>query len=421
MINKDIINAFKILATEKGIDKTNLSSIIEDLFINIIRKKYGEEYENFNVIVNMEKGEIEIYQQKTVVKEVVDDVLEINLAEARKVEKGMNVGDMFIEVVNPQNFGRRLINNAKQFFNQSLRDIEKQSIYDEYSGKIGEIIIGSVQQIQKERIFVNCENKELILPKSEQIPSDRYRRGESIRAIIKKVDINNRGPEVTISRSDNQFLEKLFHLEVPEIGDDIIEIKGVARVPGDRSKIIVYSSDKRIDAVGACVGMKGMRIQSIVRELNGEKIDIINWSNEPEILITRALSPAQPVDLYIDVDKRYVIAVFQEEDLPIAIGRNGQNVKLVSSITGFSVDAMSVDEYNNRHNTETDSDNISSNSIAEIEGLSDKIKNILIENGMLSLDDFIQKETELSNIKGIGPKTLDKIRKIVQTIEHSEQ
>ena len=421
MINKDIINAFKILATEKGIDKTNLSSIIEDLFINIIRKKYGEEYENFNVIVNMEKGEIEIYQQKTVVKEVVDDVLEINLAEARKVEKGMNVGDMFIEVVNPQNFGRRLINNAKQFFNQSLRDIEKQSIYDEYSGKIGEIIIGSVQQIQKERIFVNCENKELILPKSEQIPSDRYRRGESIRAIIKKVDINNRGPEVTISRSDNQFLEKLFHLEVPEIGDDIIEIKGVARVPGDRSKIIVYSSDKRIDAVGACVGMKGMRIQSIVRELNGEKIDIINWSNEPEILITRALSPAQPEDLYIDVDKRYVIAVFQEEDLPIAIGRNGQNVKLVSSITGFSVDAMSVDEYNNRHNTETDSDNISSNSIAEIEGLSDKIKNILIENGMLSLDDFIQKETELSNIKGIGPKTLDKIRKIVQTIEHSEQ
>ena len=421
MINKDIINAFKILATEKGIDKTNLSSIIEDLFINIIRKKYGEEYENFNVIVNMEKGEIEIYQQKTVVKEVVDDVLEINLAEARKVEKGMNVGDMFIEVVNPQNFGRRLINNAKQFFNQSLRDIEKQSIYDEYSGKIGEIIIGSVQQIQKERIFVNCENKELILPKSEQIPSDRYRRGESIRAIIKKVDINNRGPEVTISRSDNQFLEKLFHLEVPEIGDDIIEIKGVARVPGDRSKIIVYSSDKRIDAVGACVGMKGMRIQSIVRELNGEKIDIINWSNEPEILITRALSPAQPEDLYIDVDKRYVIAVFQEEDLPIAIGRNGQNVKLVSSITGFSVDAMSVDEYNNRHNTETDSDNISSNSIAEIEGLSDKIKNILIENGILSLDDFIQKETELSNIKGIGPKTLDKIRKIVQTIEHSEQ
>ena len=166
MINKNIIEAFKIVATEKGIDKTNLSTIIEDLFVNLIRKRYGEEYENFNVIVNMEKGEIEIYQHKTVVKEVEDTVTEINLEDARKVEKGLNLGDMYIEVIDPQNFGRRLINNAKQFFNQSLRDIEKQSIFDEYSTKIGEIIIGSVQQIQKERIFVNCENKELILPKA---------------------------------------------------------------------------------------------------------------------------------------------------------------------------------------------------------------------------------------------------------------
>ena len=166
MINKNIIEAFKIVATEKGIDKTNLSTIIEDLFVNLIRKRYGEEYENFNVIVNMEKGEIEIYQHKTVVKKVEDTVTEINLEDARKVEKGLNLGDMYIEVIDPQNFGRRLINNAKQFFNQSLRDIEKQSIFDEYSTKIGEIIIGSVQQIQKERIFVNCENKELILPKA---------------------------------------------------------------------------------------------------------------------------------------------------------------------------------------------------------------------------------------------------------------
>jgi N utilization substance protein A len=414
LINKDIIDAFKIVATEKGIDKTNLSSIIEDLFINIIKKKYGEEYDNFSVIVNMEKGEIEIYQQKTVVKEVVDKVLEINLADARKVEKGLNVGDMFIEVINPQNFGRRLINNAKQFFNQSLRDIEKQSIFDEYSGKIGEIIIGSVQQIQKERIFVTCDNKELILPKSEQIPSDRYRRGESLRAIIKKVDINSRGPEVMISRSDNQFLEKLFHLEVPEIGDDIIEIKGVARVPGDRSKIIVYSSDKRIDAVGACVGMKGMRIQSIVRELNGEKIDIINWSNEPEILITRALSPAQPVDLYIDEEKRYVIAVFQDEELPIAIGRNGQNIKLVSSITGFSIDAMSIDEYNEKHNANSENDNRDLNSISDLDGISDKIKKTLIENGVDTVHDFIKKEIEVSNLKGIGPMTIEKIKKLVK-------
>ena len=415
MINKDIIEAFKVVATEKGIDKTNLSSIIEDLFTNLIKKRYGEEYENFNVIVNMEKGEIEIYQQKTVVKEVDDEVLEISLDEARKVEKGLNLGDMFIEVIDPQKFGRRLINNAKQFFGQSLRDIEKQSIFDEYSTKIGEIIIGSVQQIQKERIFVNCENKELILPKSEQIPSDRYRRGESLRAIIKKVDINNRGPEVTISRADNQFLEKLFALEVPEISDDIIEIKGVSRAPGDRSKIIVHSSDKRIDAVGACVGMKGMRIQSIVRELNGEKIDIINWSNEPEILITRALSPSQPVDLYIDEDKRYVIAVFEDEDLPIAIGRNGQNIKLVSSITGYTVDAISINEYNKEGKVDE-----GSNLIEDSNEISDKIKKALFAENIITFNDFLENPEIIKGIKGFGPKTIEKIEKLAKSIITNE-
>ena len=416
MINKDIIEAFKIVATEKGIDKTNLSSIIEDLFTNLIKKRYGEEYENFSVIVNMEKGEIEIYQQKTVVKNIKDSVLEISLEDARKVEKGLNLGDMYVEVVDPQNFGRRLINNAKQFFNQSLRDIEKQSIFEEYSTKIGEIIIGSVQQIQKERIFVNCENKELILPKSEQIPTDRYRRGEALRAMIKSVDINNRGPEVTISRSDDQFLEKLFALEVPEINDDIIEIKGVARSPGDRSKIIVHSSDKRIDAVGACVGMKGMRIQSIVRELNGEKIDIINWSKEPEILITRALSPCQPVDLYIDEEKHYVIAVFEQEDLPIAIGRNGQNIKLVSSITGYTVDAIGVDEYNKKEGETI----VDSEKIEDCAKISDKIKKALTLEGILTFEDFINNEDSVKGIKGLGPKTIEKIKDMAKSLTENE-
>lgn len=416
MINKAIIEAFKVVAKEKGIDSTNLSSIIEDLFVNLIKKRYGEDYQNFNVIVNMEKGEIEIYQHKTVVEGVTDEITEIKLEDAQKVEKGLGVGDMYIEVIDPQEFGRRLINNAKQFLNQSLKDIEKQSIFDEYSDKIGEVIIGSVQQIQKERVFVNCDNKELILPKAEQIPSDHYRRGESVRAVIKKVDISNRGPEVIISRSDNQFLEKLFSLEVPEIDDDIIEIKGVARNPGDRSKIIVHSSDKRIDAVGACVGMKGMRIQSIVRELNGEKIDIINWSDQPEILITRALAPAQPVDLYIDDEKRYAIAVFNEEDLAIAIGRNGQNIKLVSLITGYTVDAMSVDEYSGADSSSSPSPE----TIADSEDISDKIKELLADNGILKFSDCIENEELLSNIKGIGPKTIEKIKELALKVETNE-
>ena len=416
MINKAIIEAFKVVAKEKGVDSTNLSSIIEDLFVNLIKKRYGEDYQNFNVIVNMEKGEIEIYQHKTVVKKVADEITEIKLEDAQKVEKGLDVGDMYIEVINPQEFGRRLINNAKQFLYQSLKDIEKQSIFDEYSDKIGEVIIGSVQQIQKERIFVNCDNKELILPKAEQIPSDHYRRGESVRAVIKKVDISNRGPEVIISRSDNQFLEKLFSLEVPEIDDDIIEIKGVARNPGDRSKIIVHSSDKRIDAVGACVGMKGMRIQSIVRELNGEKIDIINWSDQSEILITRALAPAQPVDLYIDDEKRYAIAIFNEEDLAIAIGKNGQNIKLVSLITGYAVDAMSVDEYSGADN----SSSVNSGLIADSEDFSDKIKGLLADNKILKFSDCIENEQVLSGIKGIGPKTIEKIKEIALKAEVDE-
>ena len=415
MINKAIIEAFKVVAKEKGIDSTNLSSIIEDLFVNLIKKRYGEDYQNFNVIVNMDKGEIEIYQHKTVVKKVSDEITEITLENAQKVEKGLSVGDMYIEVIDPQQFGRRLINNAKQFLSQSLKDIEKQSIFDEYSDKIGEVIIGSVQQIQKERIFVNCDNKEVILPKAEQIPSDYYRRGESIRAVIKKVDISNRGPEVIISRSDNQFLEKLFSLEVPEIDDDIIEIKGVARNPGDRSKIIVHSSDKRIDAVGACVGMKGMRIQSIVRELNGEKIDIINWSDQSEILITRALAPAQPVDLYIDDEKRYAIAVFNEEDLAIAIGKNGQNIKLVSLITGYTVDAMSVEEYSGADGSGAPVPAL--DDIADSKDLSDKVKNLLSEAGILSFSDCLNNEEALSSIKGVGPKTVQKIKDIALQIK----
>ena len=406
MINKDIIEAFKSVAKNKNIDRTKLSAIIEELFINMIKRHYGDDYQNFNVIVNMDKGEIEVYQHKEVVKKVSDPVTQIELEKARIVEEGLEIGDMYIEVIDPQKFGRRLINNAKQFFSQSLKDVEKQSIYDEYSSKVGNIIIGNVHQIQKDRIFVSCEGKELILPKSEQIPSDRYRRGESLRAIVKSVDITSRGPEVIISRSDDQFLEKLFSLEVPEIDDDIIEIKGVARSAGDRSKIMVYSSDRRIDAVGACVGMKGMRIQSIVRELNGEKIDIINWTEQPEILITRSLSPARPIDLYIDEDRLYAVAVFEDEDLAIAIGRNGQNIKLVSKITGFTVDAVSKSDYNNPDDKE--------DTTSPFNELPDKVKSLLVENGIDSFSSILESKEKILEIKGLGPKTFEKIYSIAE-------
>ena len=265
MISKDIIEAFSDLAKDKGLDKTSLGTTIEELFMNLVHKKYGEERENFSVIVNMEKGEIEIYQEKTVVDEVVDDVIEIHIDQAKKIEKDLEVGDPYIEIIGPEDFGRRLINAGKQFLAQSIRNIEKQSIFTEFNDKLGSIVSGNVNQIQRDNIFITSENAELSLPKDEQIPNDRYRRGESIRGVIISVNLSSKGPEIVVSRSDNQFLIKLFEMEVPEIEDEIIEIRSVSRAPGERSKVVVYSSDMRIDAVGACVGMRGSRIQSIVR------------------------------------------------------------------------------------------------------------------------------------------------------------
>ena len=345
MVNKEIIEAFVAIAREKNIDRTNLGTIIEELFMSLIHKKYGEDRENFSVIVNMEKGEIEIYQEKTVVETVIDPVCEISLDNALKEEPDLEIDDLYIEIIDPSDFGRRLINTAKQFLSQKIREVEKMSVYDEYFKKVGEIIIGTVHQIQRDNLFVNIDKVEMKLPRNEQINNDRYRRGDNIRTIIKTVDWSTKGPEIILSRSDNDFVKKLFEMEVPEVEDGIIDIKNVSRAPGDRCKVVVYSSDRRIDAVGSCVGMRGSRIQAIVRELNGEKIDIINYSDRPEILISRALSPAKPIDLYIDEDRPYVVAVFEDEELPIAIGRNGQNIRLASEVTGYTIDAVKKSDY----------------------------------------------------------------------------
>jgi N utilization substance protein A len=411
LINKSIIEAFSDVAKEKNIDRTNLSTIIEDLFMTLILKKYGEDYENFSVIVNMEKGEIEIYQEKIVVEEVLDPVVEISVEDAKKVEKILEAGDPFIEILDPSDFGRRLINTAKQHLAQKIRDIEKQSIYDSYKNKIGEIFSGHVHQIQRDRVFVSSENKiELVLPKTEQIPNDRYRRGGSVRAIIKNVEFTSRGPEIILSRSDNSFLERLFEKEIPEIEDGVIEIKAISRIPGDRSKVVVFSSDRRIDAVGACVGMRGSRIQSIVRELNGEKIDIINWSEQPEILITRALAPAKPVNLYIDEERPFVVAVFEDEELPIAIGRNGHNIKLSSEVTGYSIDAVKRSDYDGNQKQVVYLDELSGITATQLESLA----SLEIHTG----DDFLDCDRDdLLSLRGIGTKTIEKISKIITDSE----
>ena len=303
MVNRELIEVFSEIAREKNVDRSELATILEELFLYIIEREYGDS-SNCSCIVNLDKGEIEIYAEKTIVEEVDDYKVEITIEEAIEKEpeaaEGLIVGDIFVEIIDLTVFGRRIINTAKHFFAQKLRDVERNYIYEDYANRIGEIVIGIVHQVQRDNVFINIDQAELRLPKNEQIQSERYRRGDTVRSVIKSVEITSKGPDIVVSRSDNYFLNKLFEMEVPEIEDGIIDITSIARRPGERAKIIVQSNDRRIDPVGACVGMRGSRIQAVVRELNNEKIDIVNHSEQPEILITRALSPAKPVNLYID-------------------------------------------------------------------------------------------------------------------------
>ena len=407
MNSKDIIDAFTYVANEKGIDKASLTAIVEDIFLTLISKKFGEENEEkFSVIVNMDRGEIEIFQEKLVVEKIEDKNNEIILDDALKIDNTMTVGDICIDILDPATFGRRLINTAKHHLLNKIKDVEKKSVYDEFVNKVHDIYSGYVHQIQRNRIFITDENKnELILPRSGQIPNDRYKRGQQIRGLIESVEYSVKGLEIILSRTSNIFLKRLFELEVPEIDDGIIEIKSISREPGERSKVVVFSSDRRIDAVGACAGMKGNRIQSIVRELNGEKIDIINWSDKPEILISRSLAPANPINLLIDEEKPYAVAIFEDDDLAIAIGSNGQNIKLASDVTEYTIDVIKKSEYES--NQEID--------LSSIDGLSDKMINLLSENGMKTSKDFLTADVDtLLAIKGFGEKTYEKVKQTIQ-------
>ena len=406
MDSKIIIEAFSELAKEKSIDKEHLTNIIEEVFMSLILKKYGEEYEDkFSIIVNMERGEIEIYQEKDVVAIVSDKLHQISIDDVSKIDNTLKVGDIYIDIISIDTFGRRLINTGKQFLIQKINDVKKKAIFDDYFTKIDDICTAYVHQIQRDRIFLSTEQKiEILLPKSEQIPNDRYRRGDQVRGIIKSVEYLTKGPEIILSRNADKYLEKLFELEVPEIEDGIIEIRKVSRIPGDRSKVLVYSSDRRIDAVGACVGMKGSRIQSIVRELNGEKIDIINFSERPEILISRALSPAKPINLYLDEKKPYALAVFNDDELAQAIGINGSNIKLTTKVSGYEIDAVSLTEYNKSQKYD----------LSEIPNITPKVLKTLSDNNIKTTTDFLNNLEEMLDIKGFGPKSVDNLKLIIE-------
>ena len=418
MVNRELIEVFSEIAREKNVERSELGSIIEGLFLHLVERERGDS-SNCSVIVNLDKGEFEIYVEKNIVDDVEDPVMEITLEEISQVDSDMandlEIGDTYVEIIDPMIFGRRMIHMAKQFFSQRLQDVEKKYIYEDYANRVGEIVIGTVHQLQRDNVFVNIDHAELRMPRKEQIKTERYRRGDSIRAVIKSVEITSRGPDIVISRSDNHFLYKMFEMEVPEIEDSIIEITSIARNPGERAKIIVRSNDRRIDPVGACVGMRGSRIQAIVRELNNEKIDIVNYSEQSEILISRALSPANPLDLYIDDDRKYCIAIFDDDDLELAIGRGGVNVNLASKVTEYRIDAFGKKEYERK---QVEQETL----LSEIDKMPKRAIKPLEENEIKTVSELLNSDEErLLEIKGISETSLEKIYDAVQTfVEKNE-
>ena len=363
-MKSEIVDAFSMMAKEKNIDRDILSSVIKDSFKKMMEKKYGLE-SNFEIVVNMEKGDIEIFLYKVVVEEVKDPNIEIDIESAKeKSGEEFQIGDDYVEEIPTEEFGRRMVINLKQNLNQKIREIEKEITYNTYKDQVGEIIVGEIYQIKPTSILLIHNGNEVIFPKGEQIPKERYKKGDTTRAIVKSIEKRQSGPPlIIVSRADEQFLYKLFELEIPEIYDGIIDIRGIAREPGERAKIAVTSNDDRIDAVGACVGMKGIRIHSIVRELSNENIDVINFTEDPALYIARALSPAKLNDIYLDNQNKIAKIYADEDQISLIIGKSGQNIKLASKLTGYQIDVVrekeeTADDDNNTEETEESAEEV---------------------------------------------------------------
>lgn len=340
MENINLVESFSEFKEFKSIDRETLMRILEDVFRSLLIKKYGTD-ENLDIIVNIDKGDLEIWRNREIVEDadLTDENLQVRYSEAIKVEPDFEVGEELTEPILLKDFGRREILAIRQTLAAKIQEFEKNIIYKKYKDQIGEIITGEVYQVWKREIMVlDDDNIELILPKSEQIPADFYRKGDTIRAVVLKVDMKNNTPVIILSRTSPIFLERLFEQEVPEIFDGLITIKRIEREPGERAKVAVESYDDRIDPVGACVGMKGSRIHGIVRELHNENIDVINYTTIPELFITRALSPAKISSIKINEEEKRAEVSMKPDQVSLAIGKGGHNIKLASRITGYEID-----------------------------------------------------------------------------------
>lgn len=402
----DMLEALTLIAREKSIELDTVIEALESSLLVAAQKKYSQT-ENLSFKFDRKNNELLMIATKRVIAEVADPDQEISLESAREIDASAEVGDeLDLYLDYEAEFGRNAIASAKQILVQKIRDIEHERIYDEFIDKVGTLVSGVVQQIDKGNVIVKLGRGEAILPGKEQIPREKFRQGDRVRAYILDVQNTPRGPQIVLSRNNEEFLRQLFALEVPEIYERVIEIKRIAREPGERAKVAVYSSDDRIDPVGACVGIKGVRVQSIVRELNNERIDIVPYSTHSEMFVTRSLAPAKVVHIDVFEMEGKMTVVVEDEKLSLAIGRNGQNARLASKLTGWKINILSESEYNEARKREAEI----LEPVGMLEGIGDKIRDRLVEHDISSVQRLAAATPEtLTKINGIGPKTAEKL------------
>ena len=395
MENLNLIDTFSEFKELKNIDRATMMSVLEDVFRGLLLKNYGSD-ENFDIIINIDKGDFEIWRNREVVKDkdVIDENLQIALSKAKKIDDDYEVGEEVTDEVKLIDFGRRAILSLRQNLTSRILDLEKDNVFNKYKDRIGEVVTGEVYQVWKREILVlDDEGNELILSKAEQIPSDYFRKGDAIRAVVIKVEMRNNNPLILLSRTSSVFLERLFELEVPEIFDGLITIKKIVRVPGERAKIAVESYDERIDPVGACVGMKGSRIHGIVRELKNENIDVINFTSNTQLYITRALSPAKITSIKLDEEEYRAEVYLKPNEVSLAIGKGGLNIKLAGQLTGYEIDVYRESDTEDEEdvNLEEFADEIENWILDELKAIGcDTAKSVL----ELSIEDLV-KRTDL--------------------------
>ncbi len=403
MENMNLIDTFSEFKELKNIDRTTMMSVLEDVFRSVLQKQFGTD-ENFDIIINIDKGDFEIWRNREVVEDdkIEDKNFQISLSEATKIDEDYEVGEEVTDEVKLIDFGRRTILSLRQNLTSRILDLEKNYVFNKYKDRVGDIIIGEVYQVWKrEMLILDDEGNELIMPKEEQIPSDFFRKGDTLRAVIVRVEMRNNNPLIIISRTSPVFLERLFELEVPEIFDGLITIKKIVRIPGERAKVAVESYDERIDPVGACVGMKGSRIHGIVRELKNENIDVINYTSNIKLFISRSLSPAKVESIkMLDEDERAEVFL-QPEEVSLAIGKGGLNIRLASQLTGYEIDVYRETDTEDTEDVNLDefTDEIESWVLDELKAIGcDTAKSVL----ELSLSDLVKRtDLEEETIKDV--------------------